>query len=335
MLQQRDLDAETKDVLDDIRELGYVCIGDGKLKAFVKPQEHVYTDVRWKPTLEYLSVYAKHHPDFGGEFFVCAYDGWREYSEPVAEELRNYTPWSSDASCREWFRTNFVGQGNAGEARFRHKADNASLYPELPHKVLAYERHVGDRNVLIMPNAEFLTTQYRGFTSKVDTFDIPWEKKHDKIIWRGGPNFSKDGYGYYDHGYGKTHPRELAVQLANHHSGLRQICDCSYERADISWQLQYKYILNLDGMVSAWSATHWKLYSNSLVLQGPSHWEHWISGLLKPYVHYLPFDTFYQLPHLYKWCQYNDTKCRDIVQNATELAKSLTLQYALKEYTIQ
>lgn len=321
------MDDETNIVLQDIAELGYVEIRDGRVTTEIKPKINIYSSQldRWTPTTKYLRDYAKSNHDFGGNFFVCLYDGWREYSEPAIGWERNYIPW------KDVDKTNYLGKGGAGEPRFMHKGDDFSQYAELPCKVLTYNRHINDRNALLIPDSQFIRSNcYSDFTSTVSKNDIEWKHKKNKMIWRGSPNMDK-GLLYY---MGSKHPRQMAVDLSTS-TDISKYLDASFAKTSIADQLQYKYILDIDGMVNAWSALYWKLYSNSLVLKTKTHWEQWYYPLLKEYEHYVPISNFYEIPRISKWCHYNDDACKEIAKNATELVNKLTYQYAVEEYKIQ
>lgn len=84
-------------------------------------------------------------------------------------------------------------------------------------------------------------------------------------------------------------------------------------------QMKYKYILHIDGHVSAFRLTS-ELGSGSVVLKVESEWTMWFSHLLKPYVHYVPVKSdLSDLIDQVKWCKQNDDKCREITRAAREL----------------
>jgi hypothetical protein len=97
-------------------------------------------------------------------------------------------------------------------------------------------------------------------------------------------------------------------------------------------KMKYKYILNLDGHVSAYRLGH-ELSLNSVVLIPDSKYYLWFSKLLIPYVHYIPVkhnldDLIDQL----NWCINNDSKCKEIAINSrlffdTYLSKDGQLNY--------
>ena len=81
-------------------------------------------------------------------------------------------------------------------------------------------------------------------------------------------------------------------------------------------QCEYKYILHIDGHVSAFRLST-LFSSNSLILIVESEWKSWISELIKPYVHYVPIKK--DLSDIYSqisWCKNNDDKCKEISSNA-------------------
>ena len=100
-------------------------------------------------------------------------------------------------------------------------------------------------------------------------------------------------------------------------------------------QIKYKYIIHVDGHVSAYRLTR-ELYSGSVILLVKSYnnYKLWLTPLLKPWVHYIPINKdLSDLISKIDWCINNDIKCKKIASNALKLAKKyLNLDYAL-QYT--
>jgi hypothetical protein len=81
-------------------------------------------------------------------------------------------------------------------------------------------------------------------------------------------------------------------------------------------QSNYKYIINIDGHVSAFRLSL-ELSMFSVVLLVESKYRIWYRNMLVPYVHYVPVKS--DLSDLYEkisWCKENDTKCEEIAGNA-------------------
>jgi hypothetical protein len=79
----------------------------------------------------------------------------------------------------------------------------------------------------------------------------------------------------------------------------------------------YKYILNLDGHVSAFRLS-FELTMNSVILLAKSDYKMWYSDFLKEYEHYIPIKSdLSNLIEQLKWCIKNDNQCKKIAKNAT------------------
>ena len=87
-------------------------------------------------------------------------------------------------------------------------------------------------------------------------------------------------------------------------------------------------MLDLDRMVSAFSAFYWKLYRNSVILKVKSNWERWYYNILKPNEDYIPIDSFSDIPK----AMYYHKKKKQIKLN---IVKALTYKYAIKTYKIR
>ena len=89
--------------------------------------------------------------------------------------------------------------------------------------------------------------------------------------------------------------------------------------------LKYKYQIDVDGEVNAWSALYWKLYSRSVVLKVESHFEQWYYKDLKPWIHYVPvaanLSDFYDIVD---WVLTHDKECEKIALSGRMFASQLT-----------
>lgn len=97
-------------------------------------------------------------------------------------------------------------------------------------------------------------------------------------------------------------------------------------------QSKYKYIVNVEGHVSAYRLSC-ELATYSVILLVASEWKLWFTDMLKPYTHYVPVKS--DLSDLYdriRWCKKNDAACKQIALNArafydTYLGKQGILDY--------
>jgi hypothetical protein len=100
-------------------------------------------------------------------------------------------------------------------------------------------------------------------------------------------------------------------------------------------QSNYKYIVNVDGHVSAFRLSL-ELNMGCVILMVDSEWKMWYKELLVPYKHYVPIKSdLSNIIDQIKWCRNNDEKCQEIVKNAqlffdTYLQKDGILDYMQK-----
>lgn len=81
-------------------------------------------------------------------------------------------------------------------------------------------------------------------------------------------------------------------------------------------QSKYKYLINVDGHVSAFRLSL-ELGMGSCILLAKSKYKMWFHSELKEYVHYIPVnEDLSDLIDQINWCIDNDSKCETIAQNA-------------------
>lgn len=349
--------ASVQGILNQIVELGFVSFHEGQLKHSIRPifdtneMKHVFYSDRWNTTIRYLEDYGVYHPGFQGDFFISLYDGWREMISPSdSVEDRLYIPW--DSFTKEEKSEYFVGKGTLDEPRFVSSLPS-HIYATLPLPVITFNRHINDRNALLIPDYEFLEAEFHEHSHEVGSSDVDWMDKLQQIMWRGSYHVN-DGYSYVMDGYKnkivgvqgqpltKIHPRNLIGTIAP--NGIATfgadgtvVLNASFQKTMIKDMLKYKYLLDLDGKVSAWSGFYWKLYSNSVPLKPYSHWEQWYYRDLVPYLHYIPMENLSPaaFTKAYHWCEFiNPEQCKRIASSGAQFARLLTYEYAVKEYII-
>lgn len=149
--------------------------------------------------------------------------------------------------------------------------------------------------------------------------DIPFDKKHNIIFWRGtttGELTNKGNrFGLVTKYYNK-HP--------NIDVGFSSICQNNYSFTkyvkgfvSISEMLNYKYIISVEGNDKD-SGLNWKLNSNSLILMPKPRITSWLmeTTLLANFHYVLLKDDFSDLQEKYEWCENNQDKCKEIIKNA-------------------
>lgn len=294
-------------ILAAIPELGLISIR-GRGVKYVPPRTNA-CDWRAPPVLDYLQRYADHRR-IDGEYFLCLYDGWREYSAPCATPV--FVPWRDVDPGR------FAGTGADGEPRFIHRHADG-IFPVLPRPVLTFCRHAGDTGAWLIPDAEFLETRFKRFLDDVRASDCGWDdKRGDVLYWRGQRRSTNSG---------DSHVRDLIARSEARHLDARLTTETT-----IADQLRYKYLLDVDGMVSAWSGLFWKLASNSVPVKVRSHWEQWYYRWLRDGESIVLTDLDFE--QTFRHLARTDGECHRISQCGRRLAERLSYQFACEEYVI-
>ena len=97
-------------------------------------------------------------------------------------------------------------------------------------------------------------------------------------------------------------------------------------------QSEYKYIIHIDGHVSAFRLSL-ELSLKSVILLVESEWKMWYSEKLIPYVHYVPVKKdLSDLIDQIKWCKGNDKKCKKISENAFDFYNNFLNKNAILDY---
>ena len=317
----------TREVLNNILELGYISYTSDKKNMRVPiinpPKFSVHKD-RVPIFLQYFNDYLNYHAVRNNivdiDYYFTLYDAWREHAEPSTNPIFI----ESTPELLEMYK----GKGSAGEpGRFIQPANMKDIFPIFNHKVLAFGRHKNDPYTVMIPDTDFIKTRgYVDLKQEIDRDDIKWEDKENKIFWRGGCH----GFGYsaYDPVL-KRCQRQILIDLSKENLDWLD-AKASYSSPKKEF-LKYKYQLDVDGEVNAWSALWWKLYSNSVVFKVDSHYEQWYYKDLKEWEHYIPVKAdLSDLEEKYRWALENDEKCKNIAQRGKEFISKMTYEYVLE-----
>lgn len=105
-------------------------------------------------------------------------------------------------------------------------------------------------------------------------------------------------------------------------------------KSKLSFQQQcyYKYIIHIDGHVSAFRLGL-ELCSGSCLLIVQSSWTCWFSHLLKPFEHYIPIkNDLTDLFEILEWCTQNDERVKKIASNAKQFYDKYLTKKAIINY---
>jgi hypothetical protein len=198
---------------------------------------------------------------------------------------------------------------------------------------------------------------------KPDEFNIPWENKKSTGVFRG----SSTGVGvtietnpriklaymssqnksdtsgnfkdvpYLDAGISKWQTRARKLKSSRY---LQTIDIQDMERKGIKLasfmtvyqQSEYKYIVHVDGHVSAFRLSL-EMSMGCCLLIVSSKYRLWFRHLLVPYEHYVPVkEDLSDLIEKIKWCRENDKKCETIALNARKFYDTYLVKNAMLDY---
>lgn len=198
-------------------------------------------------------------------------------------------------------------------------------------------------NFILIPDSYLIDDHWATLFSKIisanNKYKNSWISKDEKIFWRG----STTGGIYNTDNFHKLARLRLVVlsslypdkvdakfsnlvQFSNDTKGqnLRYIIEYMSLLDDYVTEtkhLKYKYLISVDGNVTAWKRVPFILLSNSVLIKQETGNIQWFYPAIKPYVHYIPLqndlsDIFEKLA----WLKKNDSKAKSIAENATDFA---------------
>jgi hypothetical protein len=206
-----------------------------------------------------------------------------------------------------------------------------------------------------------------------ENFDTPWEKRVPTAVFRG----ASTGCGVSSDTSRETFNQRLIAAKISHQTkpdrynvplidagitkwNLRprkvlnepylQTIDFKREAPKVGpltphEQSKYKYIINIDGHVSAFRLSLEMSMGCCILLvqstipvekgngKNGGGWKMWFSHLLKPYVHYVPIKSdLSDLVEKIQWCRDNDEKCKKISEEAMAFSKEMLTRDSILDY---
>lgn len=223
--------------------------------------------------------------------------------------------------------------------------DSTNKEYEVPIFIMAKDKHL--KSLILLPDFEALGACYQVLKRKdITNYRIPWERKKPILFWRGNSTQGTDLITAENYqllarfilcDLSENHPNLIDAKFTLWgHEHLQSMPFLKRYEAKIPWpsyeeQLQYKYHIIIDGVSCAYTASGWKLFTNSLVLKPDSDNIQWYHPELKPYVHYIPVKSNLEdiLEKLH-WAQEHDTEAKSIADNARNFAKDhITIDFNL------
>ena len=196
-----------------------------------------------------------------------------------------------------------------------------------------------------------------GFSGWDDTIkrysedDIPWEKKQERAVFRGGNRPSmyfknKTDADSHCHDVGRTKLQYLSTQQPDILDvSIGGTCGGAHTRLD---RLEprdhhkFKYILYAEGNCMWADRTRHQVFGPSTIIKQETPCGQFFEPLLKPYTHYIPSDFFFSdTVDKVIWARQHDDQARQMVKNANQFGKHFLslkgieayVEVLLEEYT--
>jgi hypothetical protein len=168
---------------------------------------------------------------------------------------------------------------------------------------------INNLNVLLNLN----TPRHWEGLDDVNKFDIPFDKKNNKIIWRGRSTGNKRVK--FVNKYQNHEDENIDIKFSNL---CQNVINNNYilSKLSIKEQLESKFLISIEGNDVA-TNLKWVLYSNSVVIMPVPTVCSWLmEDKLISGTHYIEIKSDYSdLEEKYKWCLNNLETCKKIAEN--------------------
>lgn len=179
----------------------------------------------------------------------------------------------------------------------------------------------------------------------IENIKVDWNNKIDKCIFRGsatGCYIDENNVRIKATMLSKKYPELLDAGITSFNRKIKKnigkslvVIKPQFNKAtfvSLQDRAKYKYILTLDGHVSAFRLGS-EMVLGSVLLLPDSEYYIWFSYLLVPYKHYVPVkrdlsDLITQI----EWCKENDEKCKKIANYAKEFYYTYLTEKGVYDY---
>lgn len=210
---------------------------------------------------------------------------------------------------------------------------NDGLHAKEDIPIFAQCKKDSDR-IILLPDYEALGTRFQVLKGvDITKKEFPWETKLSKLIWRGSTaqHFWKIQEKHLPLlsrvklcELGESHPEMIDAKFtifAQNGDKFPYLKHFEGSKVSFEEQMNYKYHILIDGNVSPYSNSGWKLFANSLLFKPHSKWVQWYFGDLIPYVHYVPVESdLSDLMEKMRWALENDAEAKQIANNCRAFA---------------
>ena len=237
-----------------------------------------------------------------------------------------------------------------------HTMDEVNIYSEIDKKNLSIPIFMMskdlnspyEKNKLLLPDAHILKNNWAQLLDTINKANLenPWDKKLNKIFWRGQSTGSTFIFPYNITNIDKLARLKLVMlsklypdlidakitkyaEFSDDEDGknLQIILDILFGENNSPVKekdhLIYKYLIAIDGTTCPWVRVPWIMASNSVLLKQETDKVQWFYSALQPYLNYVPINE--DLTDIFEkvdWIKNNDKEVKQISLNAQHFIKN-------------
>lgn len=200
--------------------------------------------------------------------------------------------------------------------------------------ILVMSKHREGTNGILIPDFDVLANGFQVLKrGDITQIHHPWDWKAPIMIWRGSTAYW---------GISQTESNldeNLRIKLCTFSEAYPHLIDAKFtifaqgaegipsllrflgNRISFEKQMGYKYHILIDGNACSYSASGWKLFTNSLLFKPNSPWIQWYYNDLKPWIHYVPVRAdLSDLIEKIQWALAHDLEAKLIAENTRTFA---------------
>lgn len=200
-----------------------------------------------------------------------------------------------------------------------------------------------EKDKLLIPDNFLIINYWKKLISQIKqkNLDSPWDKKIDKIFWRGATTgnytikYSMENFAKLPRltliMLSKSYPNLIDAKFSSYHrvvfrensKKIMSLIEDDFQEVSEIDHLKYKYLISIDGNTCAWRRIPWIMLSNSLLVKQETSKIEWFYPAIKPYIHYVPVDE--ELMDIFpriQWMKDHDKEAKQISENATKFIEN-------------
>jgi len=192
--------------------------------------------------------------------------------------------------------------------------------------ILCKTRNIVSKNSVILRCMEY-DRHWADYYNR--SSDINFDQKENKVFWRGTntgeKHYPANRFSLIEKWFNKNINIDVGISYNSPDDYKLFNKNIIHQRIDITEFLKYKYLLSIEGNDKD-SGINWKLNSNSLVLMAKPNVVSWLmeDTLIPDYHYVLLKDDFSDLEEKLNWCNDNQDKCKQIINNANIYMKQFS-----------